>query len=408
VRVLMATDFYWPHLGGVEQHVRALSHALCARGHTVTVATTRSDDLPEYERDGPVEIVRISTTTQSIPGLHHQRRPWAPPVPDPAAARRLRRLVNELEPDVIHGHDWFARSLLPLPNGAPPLVSTLHYYTLTCPKKDLLYFGERQCPGPALARCLRCAGRHYGAVTGTLATLGAFAGRRMELRATTAFVSVSNATAAGNRVDGEPNHSVVPNFLTPNTAPESADEWLAELPTQRFFLYVGDFRRAKGFDVLIDAYSRLGSARPLVVIGKRWPDSPAVASAGVSVYENWPNHAVRAAYARALAAIVPSVWAEPFGIVAIEAMTAGTPVIASAAGGLVDIVQDGHSGLLVTPGSVDDLVGAMRALDDDEALAARLGSAAALEAERYTSDAVVPLLEEIYESARDRGRVGVA
>src|SRR5262249_39679415 len=153
------------------------------------------------------------TTTQGLPFLRHQNRPWAPPVPDPAAARALRRIVEERRPDVIHGHDWLARSLLPLPSHSPPLVTTLHYYTLTCPKKDLLRHGQA-CPGPTLARCLPCAGRHYGAMTGTLTTLGAFAGRRMETRDTDAFISVSCATAAGNRIGHAPHHYVVPNFLT--------------------------------------------------------------------------------------------------------------------------------------------------------------------------------------------------
>ena len=109
------------------------------------------------------------------------------------------------------------------------------------------------------------------------------------------------------------------------------------------------------------------------MIGKRWPDSPDALPSGTHVFENWPNDAVRAAYRMARAVLVPSVWAEPFGIVAIEAMSAGVPVIASATGGLVDIVDDDRTGLLVAPGSVSELVAAMRAIDADDALADRLG-----------------------------------
>jgi glycosyltransferase involved in cell wall biosynthesis len=105
---------------------------------------------------------------------------------------------------------------------------------------------------------------------------------------------------------------------------------------------------------------------------------------------------------------VPSVWAEPFGLVAIEAMAAGTPVIASATGGLVEIVEHCRTGLLVSPNSVDGLAAAMRALDGDDALARRLGDAARLEAERYTAEAVVPSIEDVYESVIDRCKVRAA
>jgi glycosyltransferase involved in cell wall biosynthesis len=102
------------------------------------------------------------------------------------------------------------------------------------------------------------------------------------------------------------------------------------------------------------------------------------------------------------------VWAEPFGIVAIEAMSAGIPVVASATGGLRDIVDDQRTGLLVTPGSVAELAAAMRALDTDDALVERLGRAASLEADRYTADAVVPQIEAVYASVLERPKARVA
>jgi glycosyltransferase involved in cell wall biosynthesis len=201
---------------------------------------------------------------------------------------------------------------------------------------------------------------------------------------------------------------VVPNFLSEVPTPEDVDDWLAQLPSEPFFLYVGDLRRVKGYDVPLSAYAASGTARPLVVIGKRWPDSPETLPDNVSVFENWPNHAVRAAYSRARAAFVPSVWAEPFGIVAIEAMSAATPVVASATGGLRDIVEHQRTGLLVAPGSVAELAAAMRTVDTDDALVERLGRAAAVEAERYTAEAVVPQIEAVYASVLERPKARVA
>jgi len=74
-------------------------------------------------------------------------------------------------------------------------------------------------------------------------------------------------------------------------------------------------------------------------------------------------------------AVVPSIEPEPFGMVAIEAMAAGVPVIGSAHGGLLDSVDHGTTGLLVTPGSADALADAIAALAADPELRARMGTA---------------------------------
>ena len=60
--------------------------------------------------------------------------------------------------------------------------------------------------------------------------------------------------------------------------------------------------------------------------------------------------------------VVPSLWPEPFGLVGIEALAAGRPVIASATGGIADWLDDGVSGLCVTPGDVDALAHALNEL----------------------------------------------
>jgi len=74
-------------------------------------------------------------------------------------------------------------------------------------------------------------------------------------------------------------------------------------------------------------------------------------------------------------ALVPSTEPEPFGMVAIEAMCAGKPLVAAAHGGLLDIVDDGVSGLLVTPRDAASLADAIARLIDDPALRQRMGRA---------------------------------
>jgi hypothetical protein len=95
---------------------------------------------------------------------------------------------------------------------------------------------------------------------------------------------------------------------------------------------------------------------------------------------------------------VPSTRPEPLGLVALEAAAAGVPVVASAHGGLPEIVRDGETGLLVPPGDRAALAAALRRLADDPSLGPRLGEAAARDVHaRFAPDRMVRELEVLYE-----------
>jgi glycosyltransferase involved in cell wall biosynthesis len=410
VKILMITDFYWPFLGGVEQHVRTLSHALVARGHQVAVATLWNEGLAEQEEDAGVQVYRLHSTSQRAKWLHSEpKRPWAPPIADPQITFALQQILGREQPQIVHGHDWLARSFLPLKaTSRAKLVISLHYYTYSCAKKNLMYGkveGDRvvelPCCGPAFSKCLACGARHYGRAKGAAVVTSNWGMRAVERAAVDMFVSVSQATAEGNGLaNAKLPQQVIPNFLpsTPKVAPESLDSYLSLLPAGEFMLFVGDLRPIKGLDVLLEAYSGLQDARPLVLIGKTWPDSPAHYPPNTLVLNNWPNAAVLEAWRRSTIALVPSIWAEPFGIVVIEAMAGGTPVIASKVGGIPEIVTDGESGLLVPPGDASALRSAIERLLTDVDLRQRMSYGAKQRAGDFAATTVVPRIEEMYQS----------
>jgi len=406
----MITDFYWPFLGGVEQHVRTLSHALVERGHHVAVATLWNEGLAEKEEDAGVQVYRLHSTTQRAKWLHKApKRPWAPPIADPQITLALRHLIALEQPQIVHGHDWLSRSFLPLKaTSRAKLVISLHYYTYSCAKKNLMYrevdgdsLLETPCDGPAFNKCLACSGRHYGRAKGTAVVASNWAMRAVERATVDMFVSVSQATEEGNGLaDVKTPHQVVPNFLpsTPKVSSEPLEPYLAQLPVGDFLLFVGDLRPMKGLNVLLSAYSELQDAPPLVLIGKEWPDSPKHYPPNTVVLHNWPNAAVLEAWRRSSIALVPSIWAEPFGIVVIEAMAGGTPVIASRVGGIPEIVTDGESGLLVPPDDPIALRTAIQRLLSDVDLRRRMSCGAKRRAGDFAAATVVPQIEAIYQS----------
>jgi phosphatidylinositol alpha-mannosyltransferase len=96
-----------------------------------------------------------------------------------------------------------------------------------------------------------------------------------------------------------------------------------------------------------------------------------------------------ALYRSADICVVPSVGPEPFGIVTLEAMACGKPVIASRIGGLPIIVEDGVSGFLVPPGDADALAAKIRLLLENKELRARMGAAARQRAREFEWDRII-------------------
>lgn len=405
MRILMITDFYWPYLGGVEQHVRTLSQELSKRGHEVMVATLHSNDSPSREKDGEVSIIRLKSGMQQLPMLYsHEQRPWGPPFPDPAVTKALRKIAQEFDPHIVHGHDWLAHSWFPISRAgataSPPFFLSLHYYTRSCARKTLMHKGQ-PCSGPAISKCFSCSIDNYGLKGPAIAAANWITLKRNEPQVSK-YIAVSQFTARGNGIDPESEEcEIIPNFIQQLPAKETEEDlqYLDQLPSEPFIMYVGDFRREKGLYVLLKAYERLDSPPPLVLIGKPWDDTPDEWPENVHTYHYWPNRAVLHAWKRSMFSVMPSIWPEPFGIVVIEAMLAGKPVVGAKSGGIPEIVDHNYNGLLVSPGDVDELVSAMRYLVDDEASRTRMGDQASISAESYYVQQVVSQIEQEYLSA---------
>jgi glycosyltransferase involved in cell wall biosynthesis len=400
MRIVMLTDFYHPFVGGVEQHVRSLSAELVARGHEVAVATLRHGSAAACDSDGGVRVHRIRSTTQRATWLFsHPQRSWAPPFPDPEISWRLWHVLAAERPDIVHGHDWLARSFIPMQaRSSAKFVMSLHYYTLSCAKKSLMHLNV-PCDGPRFSKCLTCAIGHYGLAKGIPTVLGNWAMSAAERAVVDMFLPVSQATAVGNGLvsQGLP-YQVIPNFIpdVANLPGGDPAAYIAQLPSTGYLLFVGDLRREKGIEVLLRAYAELQNAPPLVLIGKVWAESPTQFPPNVVVFNNWPNYAVMEAWRRCLAAVVPSLWLEPFGIVVIEAMASGRPVIASRVGGMVDLVVDGETGILVAPNDVLALHGALEQMLVDVHMRERMAQAARQRARLFQANTVVPRIEQVY------------
>ena len=396
----MLAQFYAPVIGGEERHVQDLSVELVKRGHYVAVATLQIPGSPEFEQQDGIRIYRIKSTMQRNRWLYSQaERSHVPPFPDPEVMLGLRRIIAQERPQIIHAHNWMLYSFLPLKAwSGVPLVLTLHEYSLACVQKRLMHFGV-PCSGPGLGKCLSCASNHYGSLKGTVTTLSHRMMRPVEEAAVDLFLPVSMATAIGNGLlQRQLPFVVIPNFLPDITdlPPVNVDAYVSQLPEDGYLLFVGDVSLDKGVAVLLRAYADLKNAPPLVMIGRIGKNIPTVLPEGVFLMNSWPHAAVMEAWRRSSIALTPSLWSEPFGIVAIEALSMGRPVIASRIGGLTDIVIDGETGLLIPPGDAAACTQAMKRLLDDKSLHERMSQNALRRAEDFRASVVIPRVEAVY------------
>lgn len=410
MRILMLAQFYHPIIGGEERYVYDLSHQLVSRGHDVAVATLRLPETPAYAIEDGVRVYRIRSTTQSLPFLYKETaRQHLPPVPDPGAMRALKEVVRRERPAIVHAHNWIVHSYVPLSGkSGARLVLSLHDYGLVCAKKTLLYHGA-PCSGPAYWKCLACAREQYGWAKGAVTVTGVRTRRRAVHAAVDLFLPVSNAVASGcGLVQAKAPFRVIPNFVpddlvgsqtsqqSRDTATPETDPHLALLPQEPYILFVGDQTYQKGVPILLEAYSRLKNAPPLVLIGRQFEEVSYKRSPGVMQLGLWPHDAVIEAWRRSMLGVLASVSDEPFGIAIIEAMAAGKPVVASRAGGMADIVLHERTGLLVKPNDAEDLARALQRLISDLELRAGMGQEASRRAEIYKVSNVVPHIEQAY------------
>jgi glycosyltransferase involved in cell wall biosynthesis len=416
MRILLLSQFFPPDIGGEERHVFNLANTLAQRGHEVAVATHRMADVPNQETlASGVRVYRFATASMRLPGVYSTERTHHPPLPDPLAVRELSRITRQERPHVVHAHNWIVNSAVALRRSSPTasrfgLVLTLHDFSYVCATKRLMRMGSA-CEGPAVARCLPCAVANYGPAVGPLTAAATALMRPWKNRAIDHVICVSNAVASGNQMPPGPNTSVIPNFVLDelvlgragDAAVGRTEDLPSALPNEDFLLFVGELSRDKGLPTLLRAYESLGGNRPpLLLVGRRMPDTPAQLPDGAQVCAEWPHGHVMAAFRRCLFAVLPSICLDACPTTVLEAMASGRPVVATTTGGIVDMITNGENGLLVPPGDEDKLAEAMARLLTDADLRARLAAGAQDRVQRFTVSSVAERLEAVYARVAQR------
>jgi len=398
MKILMFSELYPPLMGGVSRHVQSLSRELAQRGHEVTVCTLRHGNSPKYEKEDELKIHRLEGLFQRIPFIY--RNPavrYHPPVQDRLLTKQLASIIAAEQPDILHTHGWILYSVVPLKRKLGiPLVTTLHGYELYCPT-TLLVNRKAVCHQTVGRHCILCSRDHYGLIK-SLACYYGIRTNKDKVRSVDKFIAVSSfvkeASCRALQLSDE-DIVMVPPFCTAEAA---TNEIRVDNLPEDFILFVGFLRPHKGVDVLMEAYQELHTQTKLVLIGYVHPDYAYQSTGNILVTEDAPHDAVMEAMSRCRFAVFPSAWPEPFGVVAIEAMSQRKAVIASDIGGLRDIVINGETGILVPSNDSGKLAKAISLLLENPEMASGMGEKGYQRfVQNYTPDAVIPRIVDVYE-----------
>jgi glycosyltransferase involved in cell wall biosynthesis len=291
-----------------------------------------------------------------------------------------------------------------------PTASTLNSYVPVCPKGDMRYRGERKCTGPGFGKCVSCVG-----ITAARRRQGVEAEARSAYSSLGKLPLVRDSIAGCRAVDAY--HALAPHIRSDyadlgfpadrtRVIPHFYDEAFLRDPDPALgdtltLLYVGGLREFKGVQVLIRGLAALrdrGRAVRLELAGAGpYEDRlrELVRELGVADAVDWLGYVDHAdlpdLYADADAFVYPGLIDEPFGRVLLEALAAGTPVVASDVGSTDFIVGD--AGERFAPGDPAALADAVERLADG--YPARVG-AVSDQLARFEPETVLSALDELY------------
>jgi phosphatidylinositol alpha-mannosyltransferase len=346
--------------GGVNTHIRAQAAALRRLGHEVSVFGASSVPLMDGEVSlGPCVSFVIGNTETGFGA-------------DPRSWRRVRELFRARRFDVIHMHEplmplvpWFV-----LWQSTAPIVATFHTHREQ---------GHRWYP-------------RYRRIFEPLM-------RRVRVR-----LAVSDAARRTVSPHFPGEYEIVPNgidvnrFARPTTRPPDMQ------PNERHVLYVGRLEPRKGVEHLVHAMATVqqaGHNTRLVVVGDG-PDreglETAARRAGIAATfaGRVPDDALPGYYRAADLVCSPALGDESFGVVLLEAMAAGRPIVATKIAGYAEWLEGRNLARLVDAGDAAGLAREISSLLDDPGQARALGARAAARVWEYDWSAIANRLDEIY------------
>jgi len=372
VKIALVSDWYYPKIGGVATHMHHLALKLRERGHDVTVVTNGRETSRERElKELGIGLIKIPGVVSPILEVNITY--------SLKSTKELNEFLKDF--DVIHSHHAFTPLALKAAKAGRKMkkASVLTTHSISFAHESKLW-EALGLTFPLFSNYLKYPHR---------------------------IIAVSKAARAFIEHFTETPVEIIPNgvddaVFTPRREKEKIKEKFGI--EGKVVLYVSRMSYRKGPHVLLNAFSQIDDA-VLIMVGSGEMLPFLRAQAKFLKIENRvkfvgyvKNEILPEIFGMADVFVLPSITAEAFGIVILEAMASGLPVVATDVGGIPEIVKESKSGLLVPPGNELELRNAIQKLILDDDLRELLGSNGrkAVE-ERYSWNRVTEKIEKTYE-----------
>lgn len=392
MRILIVHNFY-KNPGGEDVVFEAETELLINNGHEVEQFIANNKDIEQMPRAKLAMNMIWSKDTN----------------------RDIQQKIIEFQPDIVHFHNTF---MMISPSVyyicrkmGVPVVQTLHNYRLICP--NATFYRDNQVCTLCLGKAFASPGVRHGCYrdshtqsAGVAAMLSFHRMRQTWNQQVDTYISLTNFAKAKFIEAGFPEEKIAvkPNFLKDDPEVSQCDG--------RYMLYMGRLTPEKGLRLLLQAWKELAEANmniPLKIIGKGPLDEELqqfVEDNGlynVEILGHKHRNEALQILKGATALVFPSQWYETFGLVNIEAYATGKPVIAAGFGTMLEVIENGKTGLHFAPNDPQDLADKVRCLWEEPALTHQLGEQARkIYEQKYTPKANYARLIEIYEETKSR------
>jgi glycosyltransferase involved in cell wall biosynthesis len=407
MHILFVTEYFPPKImGGGEINIFLLAKALVKRKIEVSVLTSHHAALKKKEIMEGISVFRTLKTgdTPTTPKGNLQRYLHYPG----SVVKEVKKFVKSKKVEGIH---FIGSSLIAAPQLSSlhiPLFATIESYPSMCPKGDRIYYGKRECK-------ITCTYNKFLACQKNSTEIGkmtnswflknnplfhrALYGYYQKLRASLPYCHL---IAISEYIHNVLLQHGVQSTIIPNAMDIKPFNTRSPELKKPVVLYLGSLTRFKGPQVLLKAVQDLPVQTLLYGDGPlhqelqqtiRQKNIDATLHTPVS-YDKVPQ-----VYANTSIVVFPSIWPEPFGRIAMEAMAAGKPVVGSDIGGIKETITK-ETGILVPPDDAQALRQALLSLLADTKRRKEMGSAGRkLVRERYSEDRVTQRLITTYKKA---------
>ncbi len=332
MHVLMLSWEYPPKVvGGIARHVYDLSRAMVEQGSEVTVITCGTQEAPDFELVNGVKVYRVTMNNPSTPDF----LTWVLQLNLNMVEQANRLVLMGEKFDIVHAHDWLAGFAGKNLKHAwrIPLISTIH----------ATEYGRNTGLHNELQRYISNVEWWLGYESWRVICCSQY--MRNEL--------LSVFQIPDDKILIIPN-GVYPEEFRTTSVDVNKVRSNYSAPNEKIIFHVGRIVREKGLGVLLDAFSRVLAVEPQtkLIIAGRGPylEELRYRAYQLGIYEKIyfagyiDDNTRNALYQCADVTVFPSLY-EPFGIVALEGMAAGTPIVVSDTGGMSEIIQHGVNGL---------------------------------------------------------------